>query len=136
VVALGACNGGSAAIRYGIDLGAERIVSFSAATRLSPEAPTRLRQKQNFMRRRLSEEVPEGLPDLRPFLEAHGNLARITYFYYTRDPREAPDADYIADLPGIQFRPHPGDPAIPLLRRIAFEEADFSRVLAGWLGLA
>jgi len=136
VAALGACNGGSAAIRYGIELGADRIVSFAAATRLVPEAPTRLRQKQNFMRNRLLQAVPEGLPDLRPFLEAHGHLAQIFYFYYTRDPREAPDAEHIADLPGIQFRPHPGDPAIPLLRRIALDEADFSFALAGWLGLA
>lgn len=136
VLTLGACNGGSAAIRYGIELGAERIVSFAAATRLTPEAPTRLRQKQNFMRHRLSAAVPEGLPDLRPFLQARDHLAQVTYFYYAHDPRESADADHIADLPGIQFRPHPGDPAMPLLRRLAVEEADFSGALAGWLGLA
>jgi tetratricopeptide (TPR) repeat protein len=133
VLALGACNGGSAAIRYGIELGAERIVCFAAATRLTPEAPTRLRQKQNFMRHRLSEAVPEGLPDLRPFLQARGRHARVDYFYYANDPREAADADHIADLPGIQLHPHPGDPAMPLLRRLAVEEADFSRTLAVWL---
>jgi tetratricopeptide (TPR) repeat protein len=136
VLVLGACNGGSAAIRYGIELGAERIVSFAAATRLAPEAPTRLRQKQNFMRQRLSEAVPDGLPDLRPFLESHGHLERIAYFYYANDPREAADAHHLAELPGIRFHPNPGDPAIPLLRRIAVEEADFSRSLATWLNLA
>ncbi len=136
VLGLGACNGGSAAIRYGIELGAERILSFATATRLAPEAPTRLRQKQNFMRHRLSEAVPEGLPDLRPFLRANGHLAQITYFYYANDPREAGDAAHIADLPGIRFHPHPGDPAMPLLRRLAVEEADFSRTLADWLALA
>jgi len=136
VVALGACNGGSAAIRYGIELGAERIVSFAAATRLAPEAPTRLRQKQNFMRNRLSEAVPSGLPDLRPFLEVHGHLAKVLYFHYARDPREAADADHLANLPGIEFRPNAGDPGIPLLRRLAVEEADFSRALAVWLDLA
>lgn len=136
VLTLGACNGGSAAIRYGIELGAERIVCFAAATHLAPEAPTRLRQKQNFMRHRLTEAVPAGLPDLRPFLQARGHLAHITYFYYPNDPREAADAEHIADLPGIRFHPHPGDPAMPLPRRLAVEETDFSRALAGWLALA
>jgi hypothetical protein len=117
-------------------LGAERIVCFAAATRLPPEDPTRLKQKQNFMRHRLLEEVPEGLPDLRPFLQARSCLTQINYFYYANDPREAADADHLADLPGIHFRPHPGDPAMPLLRRFAVEEADFSGALAVWLGLA
>jgi tetratricopeptide (TPR) repeat protein len=127
---LGNCAGGFAAIRYGVALGAERIITFDAPSHCPDEALTRLEQGQNFMRTRLLSRYPGEMTDLKPFLEAHPPAGRIALFYQIEDPMKRIQAERLRDVPGVRLHPEPGVGDNRLLRRIALSCEDFSQWLA------
>jgi len=126
----GNCAGGFAAIRYGVELGAERILAFDAPTHCPEEALTRLDQGQNFIRRRLLSLYPGEMTDLKPFLAARHSETRIDIFYQNEDRLKRLQAERLGDVPGIQLHPQPGLRNNHLLRKIALLNDDFCQWLA------
>jgi tetratricopeptide (TPR) repeat protein len=126
---IGNCDGGFAAIRYGIELGADRIVTFCTPTFSPDEALTRIEQARNFMRKRLAAQVPAEMMDLRGFLEGREYSAQIDLFYEENDPRDRAQALHLEGLPGVRLNPQPGLSNHYLLRRLALTSDD----LEGWL---
>ena len=132
---IGNCDGGFAAIRYGVELGADRIITFSAPTHTPQEPLTRIAQTRNFMRNRLAAMVPPEMANLRPFLESHRHSARIEFFYEVEDPYDRAHAAHLASLPGIRLHPRPGFSNHHLLRRLALTNDDFCGVLGRLLAV-
>ena len=132
---IGNCLGGFAAVRYGIALGADRIVAFSAPT-YAPDAPeTRLTQLKSFARNRaLNRFGHEGL-DLKGWLDRHGEGRQIDLFY---DEDEALDRDYaqhVESCPGVRLHwRQRANKDVQLCRAIA-ETEDFRALLSGCLDL-
>jgi hypothetical protein len=129
---IGNCVGGFAAIRYGIELGAERIVAFSPPTYTSRDPLTKMEEGRRFMRTRLEANVPSEMMDLKPFLEARRHDAQIDLLYEEKDPRDRVNALRLSSLPGIRLHPQP-ELSYRLLRRLAFSNPDFRGLLANLL---
>lgn len=128
---MGNCDGGFAAIRYGVELGADRIVTFSSPTHSPPESLTKIEQARNFMTKRLAANVPQELMDLKPFLESRWNGTRIELFYEAENARDRLHALHLGALSGVTLHPQEGvDPDHRLLRQIALRSDDFR----AWLG--
>jgi tetratricopeptide (TPR) repeat protein len=136
LVTLGNCDGGFAAIRYGVELGAARVVTFGAPTYSPGDALTRIEQARNFMRNRLAASVPADLMDLKPFLETHSHTTHIDLFYEADDVRDSSQSLHLAGLPRVQLHPHPGLSNHRLLRALALENQDFRGLLEELLGAA
>jgi tetratricopeptide (TPR) repeat protein len=132
---IGNCDGGFAAIRYGIELGADRIVTFGAPTHSGSGAPAQFEQGRNFMRRRLASAVPADMIDLRPFLECRSYATDIQIHYESDDPRDRDHSMRLANLPGVTLHPWIGSSNHQLLRAIALADNDFAGTLAMWLGV-
>lgn len=126
---IGNCEGGFAAIRYGVELGADRIVTFGAPTFSPDDDLAKIEQARNFMRNRLAEKVPRDMIDLKPFLESSRHRAQIEFFYEDEDPRDRIHASNISGLPGVHLHPQPGLNH-GMLRRLALSEQDFRGMLA------
>jgi tetratricopeptide (TPR) repeat protein len=132
---IGNCVGGFAAIRYGVDLGAERILTFGAPT-CSPTDPlASLEEGRRFLRTRLETKVPPEMTDLKPFLETSGNTAPIEMFYEEQDPRDRMQALRLSGLPGVRLHPQRAL-SYRLLRRMASSNPSFGGMLAELLGVA
>jgi hypothetical protein len=134
VCTIGNCEGGFAAVRYGIELGADRILTFGAPTFSPDDALTKLEQARNFMRQRLAAKVPRDMIDLKPFLETRQYNAQIDFFYEEADPRDCAHAVHISGLPGIKLHPQPGLNH-RMLRELALSNDDFRGMLGKLLGL-
>ena len=136
LITLGNCDGGFAAIRYGVELGAQRVVTFGAPTYSPGNALSRIEQARNFMKNRLAASVPSDLMDLRPFLETHPHTTQIDLFYEAEDARDSSQALHLAGLPGVQHHPRPGLSDHHLLRALALVSQDFRSLLEELLGVA
>jgi tetratricopeptide (TPR) repeat protein len=130
ICTLGNCDGGFAAIRYGIELGAVRIVAFGAPTHSSQESLPKIEQARNFMNNRLAAKVPAAMMDLKPFLENREHNSQLELYYEQEDARDSIQALHLAGLPGTRLHPQPGLSNHYLLRRLALKHEDFS----GFLG--
>jgi tetratricopeptide (TPR) repeat protein len=135
VCAIGNCDGGFAAIRYGVELGAARILAFSTATYIPQDASARTEQARNLKRRRLAAHVPDAMSDLKPFLEASPHQAQIDLFYDQEDARDRTQALHLSGLPGVTLRALPTPVDQRLLRQFALSSADFSATLAELFGV-
>jgi tetratricopeptide (TPR) repeat protein len=128
---LGNCDGGFAAVRYGVELAAARIIAFHAPTCPPDEASARFEQARNFKRTRLAAQVPLEMSDLKPFLKAHSQQPHmVELFYEEEDTRDRDQALRLAGLKGVQLRPYPGLSHHRLLRELALSHPSFS----DWLG--
>jgi hypothetical protein len=135
VCTIGNCDGAFAAIRYGVELGAERIIAFSPATYVPHDVSAKFEQARNLKRIRLAAEVPEGMTDLRPFLEAHRHNVQIEVFYDQEDPRDRAHALHLSGLSGVSLHPEPPPKEHRLLRQIALSSTDFCATLAKMFGV-
>jgi tetratricopeptide (TPR) repeat protein len=132
---IGSCDGGFAAIRYGVELCSDRILAFGATT-YSPRVPlTRIEQGGNFMRNRLAANVSGDMIDLKPFLEGRSYGAQIELFYIEEDLRERSHALHLSGLRGISLHPQQGPGNHKLLRRLALLNEDFLGMLGKLLGV-
>lgn len=134
VCTMGNCEGGFAAIRYGVELGADRILTFGAPTFSPDDSLTKVEQARNFMRNRLAAKVPRVMIDLKPFLEAQKYSAQIEFFYEEADPRDCAHARHISGVSGIKLHPQPGLNH-RMLRELALSNDDFSGLLGQLLGV-
>lgn len=132
---LGNCDGGFAAIRYGAELCADRIVTFGAPTYSPQDSLTKIEQARNFMRKRLAENVPVEMMDLKPFLESHTHRAQIELFYEEEDLRDRSQALHLSGISGVRLHPQPGLSNHRLLRRMASSRQDFLGMLGKLLGV-
>jgi tetratricopeptide (TPR) repeat protein len=133
--ALGNCEGGFGAIRYGVELGADRIAAFGAPTYSPQDDPlTKLEQARNFMRNRLAASVPIEMMDLRGFLETRRTTAQIDLYYKAESTRDAIHAKHLSGLPGIRLQPQP-ELGHRLVRGLGLSSEDFSGTLAKLLGI-
>jgi tetratricopeptide (TPR) repeat protein len=126
---LGNCVGGFAAIRYGVELGADRILAFGAPTYNARDSFAKVEESRRFMRTRLEENVPREMTDLKPFLEARRHGAQIELFYEEEDTDDRMHALRLSGLPGITLHPQPGLSHRPLCR-LASSNEDFRGMLA------
>jgi tetratricopeptide (TPR) repeat protein len=131
---IGNCDGGFPAIRYGVELHADRILAFQTTTHSPQFSLAKLEQGRNFMRKRLAANVCEKMTDLKPFLQARRHGSRIELFYEEEDPRDRVHALHLAGLDGVTLRPHMGQSNHHLLRRLA-QRRGFRETLAGLLAV-
>ena len=134
VSTFGNCEGGFAAIRYGVELGADRIVTFGAPTYSPDDSFTKIEQARNFMKNRLASSVNPEMMDLRPFLESRQHRAQIDFFYEEEDTRDSIHAAHLAGVTGVRFHPQPGLNH-HMLRQLALVEDDFRGMLAELLAI-
>jgi tetratricopeptide (TPR) repeat protein len=132
---LGNCVGGFAAIRYGVELEADRIVAFSPPTCSPVETPIKLEEGRRFMKARLEANVSRDLTDLQPFLSGRRQSAWIELFYEDPDPRDRAAAQRLLGLPGVHLRPQM-ELSYRLLRRLAASNPDFLRLLGDSLAVS
>jgi tetratricopeptide (TPR) repeat protein len=134
--AIGDCDGAFAAIRYGVDLGAEYILAASPPTHF-PDAPLpKLEQGRNFKRSRLLESVPPAMTDLKPFLDARDHRSLIEIVYNAEDERERVHAERMIGTPGVSLLALEGNPRHAALHRFVLSADRFDVLLAGRFGLA
>jgi tetratricopeptide (TPR) repeat protein len=135
ICTIGNCDGGFAAIRYGVELGADRILTFGAPTHSPQDTLAKVEQARNFMRHRLAVNVAPNMIDLKPFLQAHRHSPQIELFYEEEDARDRIQALHLSGLPGITLHPQPGLSNHHLLRRFALSNEDFRGMLGKMLGV-
>lgn len=135
VVTLGNCDGGMAAIRYGIELDAERIIAAGASTHFANTVP-RLEQARNFKRVRIAEKVPTEMADLRPLLLSREYRAQILVLYLEEDERQRHHALHISGAPNVALQAVAGKQPHSVLHRLALSSPQFQDTIAGWLALA
>jgi hypothetical protein len=131
---IGNCDGGFAAIRYGVELRADRVLAFGPPTRAPSASSTKIEQARNFKRSRLAAHVPPDRIDLQPFLKTQGNGAQIELFYDEEDARDRMHALHLSGIPGVTLRPH-RDVSHRVLRRMVLRNDDFCGFLANLLGV-
>jgi hypothetical protein len=136
VCTIGTCDGGYAAIRYGVELAAERILTFNAPTHVPIESETGIERNRNFMRRRLEAHAPLETLDLKRLLEKRRQDTRIELYYEHEDKRDTVYATHLSGLSGVYLRPWPGLSDLRLLRKVILASDDFCAALATLLGVA
>jgi hypothetical protein len=136
LLAIGNCDGGFAAIRYGVELDVERVVTFCAPTFNPPESLTKVEQARNFMRKRLAARFPAETLDLRPFLEERRYRTQIDLFFEEDDARDRNHALHLEGVRGVELHPQKVLTNHFLLRRLAATSDNFAAVLEEMLGLA
>jgi len=94
----------SAAIRYGVELGAACAVGFDIIT-TSGLQPTQLAPFRNMMRTRLVANIAEQDIDLRSFLEMRTHDCAIKLVYSERAPFMTAQVERLAGLPGVELHP-------------------------------
>jgi len=132
---IGNCVGGFAAIRYGVELGADRILAFGAPTFSSRRPLLKIEEGRRFMRNRLEANVPRARMDLKPFLKHRRHNSQIELFYEEQDPSDRMHALRLSGLPGI-FPHAQQELSYRLLRRLAVSHPDFRGMLAELLRVA
>jgi len=132
VCAMGNCDGGFAAIRYGVELGAERILAFAASTHSSGDTPTRLEQARNFMKNRLAASVPQAMTDLSTFLDAQPPKGAVELFFDSQNPHDRSHAERLSPVPGVRLHPEPGPCPHGVLAELALTTDLLGTLAAGF----
>jgi hypothetical protein len=97
---IGTSDGGFAAIRYGVWLNAERIISFGGPTHRAPHLDV-----FPVLRRRHVTHLPERNVDLRVFLAARPRSSRIALHYGEQMSRDRIHALHLDGLDGVMLHP-------------------------------
>jgi tetratricopeptide (TPR) repeat protein len=129
VCTIGNSGGGRAAIRYGIDLGADHIVSIAGATGPAP-CLAATPDNQIITRNTLAHAGPETL-DLRVFLQARRHESQIALVHGV-GAGEEDAARHLSGLAGVSLHPVPGPP--PTMLSLV-RQGDFVGTLSRLLGI-
>ena len=129
LVTMGNCVGGFAAIRYGVELGADRIIAFDALTHIGRDSEIGVERGYNFLRKRLAANVPAELTDLRLFLEQRQYRNQIDLFYLADSSEYRENAERLSKFQNVQL--HPISSKLPHngLRQFALSQIDFGATL-------
>lgn len=105
---LGLSGGGYPALRYGLDLGATRILTFAAPTIITPTI-TETDKRATALAHRVLTRRPHMCVNLRDEIAARGAAAPEIINYYGADmPEDAHHARNIEGLPTVSSRPVDG----------------------------
>jgi tetratricopeptide (TPR) repeat protein len=105
---LGLSGGGYPALRYGLDLGAKRILTFAAPTEISPTI-TQVDGRATAIANRILTRKPHMCVNLGDEIAKRGADAPETINYYGADmPEDAYHARNIEGLPTVSSRPVEG----------------------------
>jgi tetratricopeptide (TPR) repeat protein len=130
---LGCSAGGSAAIRYGVELGAARLLSFAGETHHAVESLTELDHGAAMIKRRVTAKFPFAHLDLKEFLLSRNSSSKIEVVYPEETTRDKAQALYLAGIRGVTLHPVAcGDHE--LLRWLALHD-DLRALLVKLLGL-
>lgn len=132
ICTLGHSGGGRAAIRYGVELGAARIVSIAGATGPAPCLNPAAYPRDQIIQSRTLQHVPAEMLDLKPFLERRSSRAKITLVYGADSASETASARYLEALRQVQLQPVFGPS--PTIMSLAAER-DFARTLGKLFGI-
>ena len=102
-------GGGYAAVRYGVDLGAERVIGIGAPTTLERDFIWRMGAGRAVINR-LERYIPEMMVDLRPFLENNSGAPRLDLYFGEDMGRDRAYAERLIDLPNVYLHPISGFP--------------------------
>jgi hypothetical protein len=131
---IGCSAGGLGSIRYGVELGAERVLSFCGQTHSARETLSQLEPGVAMIMRRMEARVsPEEL-DLRAFLGSRRYSSKIDLVYPEDAERDKAHALYLSGIAGVTLHPVAGCDDHELLRWLALH-GDLSATLADLLGL-
>jgi tetratricopeptide (TPR) repeat protein len=130
VCAIGDSDGGFAAIRYGVALGADRIVSFSGPTHWIPEFDV-----YPMLSKHLAANVSTGSLDLNVFLTKQRHHSEIALLYGDASPRDRIHAIYLNGHPGVTLHPVAGLDDHDVLRWLALN-ADLRALLSSLLAVS
>jgi hypothetical protein len=130
---IGYSAGGSAAIRYGIEIGADRVVSFAGETHRARGPVAEPDRGFRLLSGRLQAVSDEEM-DLRRFLMARRYASSIEIVYAQSAARERAHAEYLSGAAGVNLHPVAGCDDHELLRWLALHE-DLRAMLAGLLAL-
>jgi tetratricopeptide (TPR) repeat protein len=114
---VGSSDGGFAAIRYGVALGADRILSFDGPTHWAPQFDAFA-----FLTKRLAKKFSEREIDLKEFIESQRSSSKITLFYGQGSHRDKMHAQYLSSSAGVHLHPVMGVNDHNVLRWLALNE--------------
>lgn len=117
VFTVGNSAGGMAAVSYGIDLGAETVLGFSAPVSLTQEAADRDGRTARFANR-IVDKVPAELRDLRGRLERSPGT-RVRLFFGAAMPEDRFHAEALDGLDNVTLHPIEGMVGHGALFRVA-----------------
>jgi acyl carrier protein len=127
---MGSSDGGYAAIRYGVTLGADRIMSFDGPTHSAPALDDLAVLTTRLAARHSSEQA-----DLRKFLCGQAYSSRISLWYGEGSSRDKMHALHLSDCNGVTLHPVAGVNAHNVLRWLAHNQDDLLATLRGQIGL-
>jgi tetratricopeptide (TPR) repeat protein len=131
---LGTSSGGFAAIRYGVELGADRVLSFAGLTHSADDSLTKLEPGVAMIMRRLLLQVSSEDLDLREFLRPRQYSSKIEFFYPGEGMREREQALHVSGIGGVTLHPVAGCDDHELLRWLALR-GHLSAILADALAM-
>ncbi len=104
---IGHSTGGYAALRFGLDLGADSVLAFSCPVNLdvADQPPAELERRHLVELRR---RAPGMMVDLRSLYTAAARPPRVLLCYGEDHPQDAAAANQLAGLPGVAQHPIPG----------------------------
>lgn len=134
LVIIGGSAGGFGAIHWGIELGADRVVTFAPPTNLENEFRERINDgRAKLMAKRLHRVIPPECRNLANHITAAGGSVPIHVVYGTQNVIDAGHALNLAGLPGVHLHPEPT--ATHSLLNTLITSGNFQRILAELVGL-
>jgi hypothetical protein len=132
---VGGSGGGFAAIRWGVDLGADRIIAFSPPTNLEDGFRQSIGDgRGRVVANRLRRLIPLEDRNLTPRVARAGGRIPIHIVFGSANAIDTAHARNLAGVPGVHL--HPRNVAAHLVLNTLLEEGEFETVLAGLLGVA
>ena len=123
VVCIGNSSGGYAALRFGLELQADRVFAFSGAVDMTPEFNTHLNRKASA--EALVQAFPDATLDLRELYLSAPRRPLTELFYGENAWDDRIHSEHMAGVPGVILHPVPdyaGHGALPeLIRRGQFD---------------
>jgi tetratricopeptide (TPR) repeat protein len=119
---IGYSAGGSAAIRYGVEIGADRIVSFAGETHRARDPVAKLERGFRLLRGRMEAGVSDDEIDLRRFLIERRYASRIEVVYAEALTRDRVHAEHLSGVAGVNLHPVAGCDDHELLRWLALND--------------
>jgi tetratricopeptide (TPR) repeat protein len=133
--AIGYSAGGYAAIRYGVELAAARIVSFAGDTHMVRDPAARWERGYRLIRERVRAKFDDAEIDLRQVLTARRSSATIELVYPAAWPRDRAQAMHLSGIAGVALHPVTGCDDHNLLSWLALH-ADLPAMFGRLLGVA
>jgi pimeloyl-ACP methyl ester carboxylesterase len=129
---LGLSGGGYPALRYGLDLGARRILTFAAPTEITPGI-TQIDTRATALAIRVLNRKPEMCVNLRPEIAKQGDAApEIINYYGAEMTEDAYHARNIEGLPTVSSRAVTGLDSHAVIRWLK-DSGSFRDILAEFL---